>query len=234
MGGGRQTLKQHLSSPLSQAQPNSFAPDSSTPLSIGAGGWKWVVAIGKQWFLCAAPSSSHFSSALACALQGPQLFRSIWSATEPLFLLLLFWPLCSHCCFLLFYSLLYCLCGVFCPFKSMFPQRCYQLFWWAQLCPVVSLSDPGLFPMGSLAQIPSYAWNLLGEVSFVKGFWNLKHFILYFETVMGEIWYGMTVLRRPLSILKSSRTQEWLWKPYNPYHRRLKFSHSSSWMRVAV
>jgi len=85
---------------------------------------------------------------------------------EHLLLLLLFWPWCSYCCFLLFGSLLHCLCGIFCPFKNAFSQRCPQLVWWAQLCPVMGLLDPGLFPAGILAEIPSYAWNLLWEVNF--------------------------------------------------------------------
>lgn len=151
---------------------------------------KWCKRAERGWLpsgrvvLSATPSSSHFPSAPSWAPQGLQFFRTICSAMEQLLLLLLFWPWCFHCCFSLFCSLLHHLCRVFCPFKNTLSQRCHQLVWWAQLCPVVGLLDPGLFPTGSLAQIPSYAWNLLWEVNFVKVFWNLKHFILYYETVI--------------------------------------------------
>jgi len=119
----RQTLNQHLSCPLSQAQLYSSTPDSFPHP-------EWHGKVSLCCFLLVTP--------FLCSSLDPSQAAVLdtFSSTVDHFLLLLLWLWCSLWCFSLF---LFPppLCVIFCPFLNMLLQRCCQLGWWAQLGPAV-------------------------------------------------------------------------------------------------
>lgn len=152
-----QTLKQHLSSLLAQAELHSSIPVSSTflyPRQCRGTRRLWSVWSGFSLLLI---SFSYFSSALVWVLHGLQ-FLSGKSAPAQLVCglshglqgisALVPWSISFSSSSSDFgvpsdvsYSFcsLLSLCSIFCPFLNVFSQRCHQFGCWVQLCPAVGL-----------------------------------------------------------------------------------------------